>query len=169
MADPAQLPTHARRAAPAGAVGLLRPSATPTARPRAIRCSAWASAPLEEPLFRAAVFKQLGEDELEDRGHGRHLRRQGQPRHPPGRGGDRGHPQGPRCTAKWPARSSSSPTAAWPSGYATVPEMRLAVGQPDLDIGNVETVLEALAPPDGACFYLDVVKQPLLVQHAAPT
>ena len=39
--------------------------------------------------------------------------------------------------------------------YASVPEIRLAVGQPDLDIGNVETVLEALAPPSGTCFYLD--------------
>lgn len=40
--------------------------------------------------------------------------------------------------------------------YASVPEIRLAVGQPDLDIGHVETVLEAMAPPAGVCFYLDV-------------
>ncbi|RIK37466.1 MAG: AAA family ATPase [Chloroflexi bacterium] len=38
---------------------------------------------------------------------------------------------------------------------ASLPEIRLAVGQPGLDIGNVETVIEALAPPDGLCYYLD--------------
>lgn len=36
-------------------------------------------------------------------------------------------------------------------GEATVPEIRLAVSDPDLDIGNVETVLESLR---GACYYL---------------
>jgi hypothetical protein len=35
--------------------------------------------------------------------------------------------------------------------YATLPEVRLAVGEPGLDIGNVETALEALV--DG-CYYL---------------
>lgn len=34
---------------------------------------------------------------------------------------------------------------------ATVPEIRLSVGSPDLDIGNVETALEALTD---ACYYL---------------
>ena len=34
---------------------------------------------------------------------------------------------------------------------ATVPEIRLAVAEPDLDIGNVETALEALT---SACYYL---------------
>ena len=36
---------------------------------------------------------------------------------------------------------------------ATVPEVRLAVGEPDLDIGNVETTLDALT---AACYYLNV-------------
>ena len=36
---------------------------------------------------------------------------------------------------------------------ATAPEIRLAVAEPDLDIGNVETVLDALT---GACYYLTV-------------
>ncbi|MDP9331483.1 MAG: DUF499 domain-containing protein [Actinomycetota bacterium] len=35
--------------------------------------------------------------------------------------------------------------------YATLPEVRLAVGEPDLDIGNVETSIDALL---GACYYL---------------
>jgi len=34
---------------------------------------------------------------------------------------------------------------------ATVPEIRLAVAEPELDIGNVDTVLEALAT---SCYYL---------------
>lgn len=41
---------------------------------------------------------------------------------------------------------------------ASLPEIRLAVGQPDLDIGNIEAVLEALAPPDGICYYLDTAQ-----------
>jgi hypothetical protein len=36
---------------------------------------------------------------------------------------------------------------------ATIPEIRLAVGEPGLDIGNVETALEALAD---ACYYLEI-------------
>ena len=44
---------------------------------------------------------------------------------------------------------------------ATVPEIRLAVAEPGLDIGNVETALEALTD---ACYYLDGRAQPLSVQ-----
>jgi hypothetical protein len=36
---------------------------------------------------------------------------------------------------------------------ATIPEIRLAVAEPDIDVGNVETVLEALTE---ACYYLTV-------------
>lgn len=39
--------------------------------------------------------------------------------------------------------------------YATLPEIRMAVCEPELDIGNIESVLDGLAPPNGACFYLD--------------
>ena len=38
-------------------------------------------------------------------------------------------------------------------GEATQPEVRLAVAEPGLDIGNVETALEALTD---ACYYLTV-------------
>ena len=38
---------------------------------------------------------------------------------------------------------------------ATLPEIRLAVAEPDLDIGNVETALEALST---ACYYLSADK-----------
>ncbi len=38
-------------------------------------------------------------------------------------------------------------------GEATVPEIRLAVAEPDLDVGNVETAVEALSE---SCYYLRV-------------
>jgi len=115
------------------------------------------SAPLEEPLFRAAVFKQLGEDKLETvvtadicGGRGSHAARLDE--------------EAGEAIRKARLHRQVATAVFFESnggilrGHTTVPEIRLAVGQPDLDIGNVETVLEALAPPDGACFYLDVVK-----------
>ncbi len=41
-------------------------------------------------------------------------------------------------------------------GEATEPEIRLAVSEPGLDIGNVETALEGLA---GACYYLETERK----------
>ncbi|MDA1142268.1 MAG: AAA family ATPase, partial [Planctomycetota bacterium] len=38
------------------------------------------------------------------------------------------------------------------------PEIRLAVGEPDLDIGNLETALEGLSPPNGSCYYLNTTQ-----------
>src|SRR4051812_45987485 len=38
---------------------------------------------------------------------------------------------------------------------ATLPEIRLAVAEPDLDVGNVETALDALST---TCYYLSVEK-----------
>lgn len=115
------------------------------------------SAPLEEPLFRAAVFKQLGEDKLETAvtadicgAKGSHAARL-----------DEEATEAIRKARLHRQVASAiffESNGGMAKGYTTVPELRLAVGQPDLDIGNVETVLEALAPPDGACFYLDVVK-----------
>jgi len=35
---------------------------------------------------------------------------------------------------------------------ATLPEIRLAVAEPDLDIGNIETVLDTLS---NNCYYLE--------------
>ena len=46
---------------------------------------------------------------------------------------------------------------------ASVPEIRLAVGEPDLDIGNVETALDALTD---ACYYLTVERKTLPLQRA---
>ncbi len=115
------------------------------------------SAPLEEPLLRAAVFKQLGEDKLETvvttdicgsrNSHATRL--------------DEGATEVIRQARLHRQVASAiffESNGGRARGHATVPEVRLAVGQPGLDIGNVETVLEALAPPDGVCFYLDVLK-----------
>jgi hypothetical protein len=46
---------------------------------------------------------------------------------------------------------------------ATTPEIRLAVAEPEIDIGNVETVLEALTD---ACYYLTVEGNRY---HSSPT
>jgi hypothetical protein len=43
--------------------------------------------------------------------------------------------------------------AGWPAPKRRAPEIRLAVAEPDLDIGHVETVLDALTD---ACYYLTV-------------
>ena len=41
------------------------------------------------------------------------------------------------------------------SAEATIPEIRLAVAEPELDVGNVETALEALST---TCYYLSAEK-----------
>ena len=47
----------------------------------------------------------------------------------------------------------------WPmddtQAEATIPEIRLAVAEPELDVGNVETALEALST---TCYYLSAEK-----------
>ncbi|HSN78644.1 MAG TPA: DUF499 domain-containing protein [Anaerolineae bacterium] len=115
------------------------------------------SAPLDEPLFRAAVFKQLGEDKLETvvtadicGARGSHATRL-----------DEDATEAIRKARLHRQVASAiffESNGGMAKGHATVPEVRLAVGQPGLDVGNVETVLEAMAPPDGVCFYLDVLK-----------
>ncbi len=116
------------------------------------------TAPLDDALFRAAVFKQMNEDRLETviatdicGARDSHAARLDEDASSEAIRKARLHRQ--VATAIF-FESNGGMTQA----HATVPELRLAVGGPDLDIGNVETVLEALAPPDGVCFYLDVVK-----------
>lgn len=111
------------------------------------------SAPLEDPMFRAAVFEQLGESRLEvvattdicgkldshatrlDEEAADMLRQA------------RLH----RKVAT--AVFFESHGGAARKTYATLPEIRLAVAEPHLDIGNVETALDALT---AACYYLTV-------------
>lgn len=112
------------------------------------------AAPLDDSLFRAAVFEQLGEDRLEAAvtsdicgkadSHAIRL--------------DAVAPDAIR-RARLHGKVATSiffeSNGGQLQGYATLPEVRPATGEPNGDIANVETVLEALAPPDGSCYYLD--------------
>lgn len=116
------------------------------------------SAPLEDSMFRAAVFEQLGESRLEaavttdiagkSDSHAVRL-----------------DAESAESIRKARLHRKVATTIFFESNggqaraaEAMLSEIRLAVGEPDLDIGNIETVLEALAPPNGSCFYLDVSK-----------
>lgn len=115
------------------------------------------TAPLDDPMFRAAVFEQLGETKLEAAvttdiagkkdAHAVRL-------------------DSEACDAIKKARlhrkvsttiffESNGGQVGAEAQEASVPEIRLAVGQPEMDIGNIETVLEALT---NACYYLNVEK-----------
>jgi hypothetical protein len=115
------------------------------------------SAPLDDPIFRQDVFGQLGERNLEipvtiDIGGSRNanaLRLDEE-------AGDAIRPlqlHRKVATAIFFESNGGMSVTRMP---ATLQEIRLAVGQPDLEIGNIEIVLEALAPPAGACYYLDL-------------
>lgn len=115
------------------------------------------TAPLDDPIFRAAVFEQLGETKLEAAvttdiagkkdAHAVRL-------------------DSEACDAIKKARlhrkvattiffESNGGQVGAEAQEASVPEIRLAVGQPESDIGNIETVLDALTD---ACYYLNVEK-----------
>ena len=102
------------------------------------------AAPLEDSLFRSEAFDQLGEGRLEaavmadlagdtanavqlDAEAADTLKRA------------RLHRKAASAVF-FDSSGGQSPTRE----YATLPEVRLAVGEPGLDIGNVETALEAL-------------------------
>lgn len=115
------------------------------------------TAPLEDPIFRVAVFEQLGETKLEtavttditgkrdanavrlDKEASDVIKKA-------------------RLHQKVATAIFFESNGGQAKEYATLPEIRLAVAEPDIDIGNIETVIEALAPPDGACYYLDAAK-----------
>jgi hypothetical protein len=114
------------------------------------------SAPLEDQFFRAAVLEQLGSEELQAAiiadvaGPQAHADRLDE---------DPEFPEGLR-RARVHRRVASAVFFESSGGQvrdrATLPEVRLAVGGPDLEVGNVETALEALLQacehlhPDGA-------------------
>jgi len=111
------------------------------------------TAPLEDPLFRTAVLEQLGEHRLEGAittdicgAKGSHAVRL--------------DAEAVDTIKKARLHRKVATTIFFESnggqakdGEATVPEIRLAVGEPDLDLGNVETALEALSE---TCYYLRV-------------
>jgi len=115
------------------------------------------TAPLEDPIFRAAVFEQLGETKLEAAvttdiagkkdAHAGRL-----------------DSEAIDAIKKARLHSKIATTIFFESNggqvgadakEASVGEIRLAVGEPEGDIGNIETVLEALTE---ACYYLIVEK-----------
>lgn len=113
------------------------------------------TAPLEDPMFRAAVFEQLGETKLEAAvttdiagkkdAHAVRLDAEAIDSIKKARL----H----RKVATTIFFESNGGQVGADAQEASVPEIRLAVGQPESDIGNIETVLEALTD---ACYYLSV-------------
>ncbi len=112
------------------------------------------TAPLDDPQFRAAVFEQLGETRLEGAvttdicgkkdSHAVRL-----------------DAEAVDVIKKARLHRKVTTTIFFESNggctrtEATVPEIRLAVAEPSLDIGNVETVLETLSMD---CYYLSIEK-----------
>jgi hypothetical protein len=115
------------------------------------------TAPLDDPMFRAAVFEQLGETRLEAAvttdiagkkdAHAVRLDSEAIDAIKKARL----H----RKVATTIFFESNGGQVGVEAQEASVPEIRLAVGQPESDIGNIETVLEALTD---ACYYLNVEK-----------
>jgi len=110
------------------------------------------TAPLEDSMFRSAVFEQLGETKLEGAvttdicgkkaSHAARL--------------DAEAPdtiKNARLHRKVATAILFESNGGQAKGEATQPEVRLAVAEPGLDIGNVETALESLTE---ACYYLTV-------------
>ncbi len=110
------------------------------------------TAPLEDPVFRAAVFEQLGETKLEaavttdivGKKDAHAIRLDSEAVDSIKK--SRLH----RKVATTVFFESNGGQVGTEAREASVPEIRLAVGDPDSDIGNIETVLEALTD---ACYY----------------
>src|SRR6266852_3396263 len=110
------------------------------------------TAPLEDPMFRAALFEQLGEPRLEGAittdicgkkdSHAVRLDKEAVD-----------SIKKARLHRKVATTMFFESNGGQTRVEATVPEIRLAVAEPELDIGNVETVLESLTE---ACYYLTV-------------
>jgi hypothetical protein len=108
------------------------------------------TAPLDDPYFRSAMFEQLGNDRLEipvttdivgsSTAHAARL--------------DREAPdtiKKARLHRKVATAILFESNGGMTRDEATLPEIRMAVGEPDLDIANVETVVESLVD---CCYFL---------------
>lgn len=109
------------------------------------------TAPLDDPMFRAAIFEQLDEQRLEAvvttdicgkaDAHARRL-----------------DAEAPETLKKARLHRKAATAIFFESNGgqtledATLPEIRLAVAEPEIDLGNVETVLDGL---QSACYYLN--------------
>lgn len=112
------------------------------------------TAPLDDPMFRSAVFEQLGGAKLEGavttdicgkkESHAVRLDKEAVD----GIKKARLH-QKVATSILFESNGGQSKTEA------TLPEIRLAVAEPDIDIGNIETVLETLAT---TCYFLSSEK-----------
>lgn len=112
------------------------------------------TAPIEDPMFRAAVFDQLGESRLEpavttdiagkEHAHALRLDAEGT-----------AEVKKARLHRKVATSVFFESNGGQRRGEATLPEVRLAVAEPSLDIGNVEQCLESLAD---ACYFLTAEK-----------
>jgi len=110
------------------------------------------SAPLNDPMFRAAIFEQLGESRLEAAvttdicgkpdAHSIRLDYEATE-----------SIKKPRLHRKVATTIFFESNGGQLNAEATVPEIRLAVAEPGMDIGNIETVLETLGE---SCYYLSV-------------
>lgn len=115
------------------------------------------TAPMDDPIFRAAVFEQLGNTQLEGavttdiagRKDAHSVRLDIEAIDSIKKA--RLH----RKVATTIFFESNGGQVGAEAKEASVPEIRLAVGEPDSDIGNIETVLEDLTD---ACYYLSVEK-----------
>ncbi len=112
------------------------------------------TAPLENSLFRTALFEQLGENRLEGavttdicgKKDAHALRLDAEATED-----IRKYRLHRKVTTAIFFESNGGCTRT----EATVPEIRLAVGEPNVDIGNIETVLESLS---SECYYLTVAQ-----------
>lgn len=110
------------------------------------------TAPLDQPQFRAALFEQLGEHRLEaavttdicGRKDAHAVRLDNEAVEAIKKA---------RLHRKVGATIFFESNGGMTRNEATVPEIRLAVAEPEIDIGNVETVLDTLTD---ACYYLTV-------------
>lgn len=108
------------------------------------------TAPLEDPLFRAALFEQLGEARLEPavttdiagKDHAHALRLDAEATV---------EVKKARLHRKVATSILFESNGGQQRGEATLPEVRLAVAEPGLDIGSVEQCLESLADN---CYFL---------------
>jgi hypothetical protein len=110
------------------------------------------TAPLDDPMFRAAIFEQLGEAKLEvavttdiagkPDAHSIRLDKEAADTI-----------KKARLHRKVATTIFFESNGGQTKAEATTPEIRLAVAEPGSDIGNIETVLESLS---ASCYYLRV-------------
>src|SRR5205814_2082596 len=112
------------------------------------------SAPFDDPMFRAAVFEELGEDRL-DIAVTTDIAGKNDSNCPRLDKEAVDTIKKARLHRKVATAIFFESNGGQARAEATAPEIRMDVAEPGLDIGNVETVLEALA---SSCYFLSVEK-----------